>query len=166
MTEDVTRGGKFKARFNEITWYRTNVPCMQACPVHTDSGRYVQLIADGRYEDAFLVARAPNPLASVCGRICSAPCEDACRRGWIDEPVTIRPLKRFVTERYGAESAQPDTYRKLTDGEPAAPFEDDADPGCRRTWRHACPDANSEQSRLSSASRRRQCRCRRLWPAS
>ena len=67
-----------------------------------DSGRYVQLIAEGRYEDAFLVARSPNPLASVCGRVCSAPCEDACRRGWVDEPVTIRPLKRFVTERFGA----------------------------------------------------------------
>ncbi len=123
---------RFKARFNEITWYRTNVPCMEACPVHTDSGRYVQLIAEGRLEEAFLVARSPNPLASVCGRVCSAPCEDACRRGWVDEAVTIRPLKRFVTERFGAESAQPESFRKLVESrkEGAAT----PDPACVRTW--------------------------------
>jgi NADPH-dependent glutamate synthase beta subunit-like oxidoreductase len=88
--------GMFPARFNEIAWYRTNVPCMEACPVHTDSGRYVQLIGEGRYEEAFLVARSPNPLASICGRVCAAPCEDACRRAKIDEAVSIRALKRFV----------------------------------------------------------------------
>ena len=59
----------------------------------------MQLIAEGRGEDAFLVARAPNPFASVCGRVCAAPCEDACRRGSIDAPVSIRALKRRVTER-------------------------------------------------------------------
>jgi formate dehydrogenase beta subunit len=123
---------RFKARFNDVTWYRTNVPCMEACPVHTDSGRYVQLIGEGRLEEAFLVARSPNPLASVCGRICSAPCEDACRRGWVDEAVTIRPLKRFVTERFGAESAQPESFRKLVESGKdggATP-----DPACVRTW--------------------------------
>jgi len=107
-------------------WYRQNVPCMEACPVHTDSGRYVQLIAEGKYRDAFFVARSPNPLASVCGRICSAPCEDACRRGTIDQAVTIRPLKRFVTERYGAESTDPESYRSL--------LEKAEDEGCHRLW--------------------------------
>jgi formate dehydrogenase beta subunit len=123
---------RFKARFNEITWYRTNVPCMEACPVHTDSGRYVQLIGEGRLEEAFLVARSPNPLASVCGRICSAPCEDACRRGWIDEAVTIRPLKRFVTERFGAESARPESFRKLAEAGRGGGAT--SEPGCVRTW--------------------------------
>ncbi len=127
MREDT----RFPARFNDITWYRTNVPCMEACPVHTDSGRYVQLIAEGRLEEAFLVARSPNPLASVCGRVCSAPCEDACRRGWVDEAVTIRPLKRFVTERFGAESAQPEVFKKLVEGEGAAT---PPDPACVRRW--------------------------------
>jgi len=130
---DSTHDAKFRARFNDITWYRGNVPCMEACPVHTDSGRYVQLIAEQRYEDAFLVARSSNPLASICGRICAAPCEDACRRGWIDEPVTIRPLKRFVTEAYGAESSRPDSYRKLMQGEDGGPPAV-ADPGCSRGW--------------------------------
>ena len=65
-----------------------------------------------------------NPLASVCGRVCAAPCEDACRRNWIDGAVMIRPLKRFVTEKYGAESSSPETYRELLGDTP--------DPGCSR----------------------------------
>src|SRR5215472_16476443 len=89
--------------------WKAQVKCQSACPVRTDAGRYVQLIADGRPRDAYLVARAPNPLASVCGRVCAAPCEDACRRATIDAPVSIRALKRFVTEQYGAESVKPDT---------------------------------------------------------
>ncbi len=93
--------------------WKAQVKCQAGCPVATDAGRYVQLIADGRDEDAFLVARAPNPFASVCGRVCAAPCEDACRRGSIDAPVSIRALKRFVTEQYGVESVRPDTQDAL-----------------------------------------------------
>lgn len=81
-----------------------NYPCYTACPVHTEAGRYVNLIAQGRYAEAYQIARAPNPFASICGRICAAPCETACRRGEIDAPVAIRALKRFVCERYGVES--------------------------------------------------------------
>ena len=51
-----------------------------------------------------MIARAPNPFASICGRVCAAPCETACRRGAVDAPVSIRALKRFVTERFGVES--------------------------------------------------------------
>jgi NADPH-dependent glutamate synthase beta subunit-like oxidoreductase/ferredoxin len=72
--------------------------------VHTDAGAYVTAIAEGRFEDAYLIARAPNPFPSVCGRVCAAPCERACRRGSVDAPVSIRALKRFVTERFGVES--------------------------------------------------------------
>jgi NADPH-dependent glutamate synthase beta subunit-like oxidoreductase/NAD-dependent dihydropyrimidine dehydrogenase PreA subunit len=93
--------------------WKAQVKCQAGCPVATDAGRYVQLIADGRYEDAFLVARAPNPFASVCGRICAAPCEDACRRGSIDAPITIRALKRTVCERFGVESVHPGTQDRL-----------------------------------------------------
>lgn len=107
---------KYKTRIPELLWYRTNVLCMEACPVHTDSGRYVQLIGEGQDLESYLVARSSNPSASVCGRICAAPCEDACRRGKIDEPVTIRSLKRFVTERYGVESHLAHTQELLTDG--------------------------------------------------
>ncbi len=93
--------------------WKAQVKCQAGCPVSTDAGRYVQLIAEGRDEDAFLVARAPNPFASICGRVCAAPCEDACRRGTIDAPVAIRALKRYVTEQYGVESVRPDTQDVL-----------------------------------------------------
>src|SRR3974377_1843360 len=77
---------------------------MRACPAHTNAGRYVALIAEGRFEEAYRIARDPNPLASICGRVCAHPCETACRRGTIDKPIQIRALKRFLTERFGPES--------------------------------------------------------------
>ncbi|MGA7341430.1 MAG: FAD-dependent oxidoreductase, partial [Terracidiphilus sp.] len=78
-----------------------------ACPAHTNAGRYVALIAEGRYDEAYRFARDPNPLASICGRVCAHPCETACRRGSIDRPIAIRALKRFLTERHGPESKRP-----------------------------------------------------------
>ncbi len=90
--------------FVNLEWLDTNFPCMAACPVHTESGRYVALIEEGRYKEAYHVARRPNPFASICGRICAAPCEAACRRSTLDEPIAIRALKRFVCERFGVES--------------------------------------------------------------
>src|SRR5450756_221017 len=99
----VEPSNKVSATIRPLTWFRDNVPCVAACPVTTDAGRYVQLIEAGRFEEAYAVARSPNPIASICGRTCGAPCEDACRRGKIDEPVAIRPLKRFVAERFGPE---------------------------------------------------------------
>src|SRR6266545_5177199 len=100
-------------RLPELEHWKAQVKCQAGCPVSTDAGRYVQLIAEGRDEEAYLVARAPNPFASVCGRVCAAPCEDACRRGSIDAPISIRALKRFVTEKYGVESMEPDTQNRL-----------------------------------------------------
>ena len=88
----------------DAQWLWENEPCRAACPVHTDAGAYVTAIAEGRFRDAYLVARAPNPFASICGRVCAAPCEAACRRGTVDAPIAIRALKRFVTERFGVES--------------------------------------------------------------
>ncbi len=88
-------------------WLNTNFPCMMACPAHTNAGRYVALIAEGRWEEAYRFAREPNPLASICGRVCAHPCETACRRGEIDRPIAIRALKRFLTERFGPESKHP-----------------------------------------------------------
>lgn len=85
-------------------WLHTNFPCMMACPAHTNAGRYVGLIAEKRFEEAYKYARGPNPLASICGRVCAHPCESACRRGQIDKPISIRALKRFLTERFGPES--------------------------------------------------------------
>jgi formate dehydrogenase beta subunit len=100
-------------RLPDLAHWKAQVKCQAGCPVATDAGRYVQLIAEGRDEEAYLVARAPNPFASICGRVCAAPCEDACRRGVIDAPISIRGLKRFVTEQFGVESTRPDTQDRL-----------------------------------------------------
>jgi len=85
---------------DEAYWKRL-IKCQDACPVRTDARGYVQAIAEGDYERAYLIARGPNPLASICGRICGAPCEVSCRRGAVDAPIAIRALKRFVVEPLG-----------------------------------------------------------------
>jgi NADPH-dependent glutamate synthase beta subunit-like oxidoreductase/NAD-dependent dihydropyrimidine dehydrogenase PreA subunit len=73
-------------------------PCQAACPVGTNAGLYVSLIAEGRYDEALQVASEPNPFPAICGRVCTAPCEDVCRRGEFDLPIAIRDLKRFATD--------------------------------------------------------------------
>ena len=87
-------------------YWREQIKCQNACPVHTDARGYVRAIAAGDYEQAYLIARGPNPLASLCGRICGAPCETACRRGTIDQPISIRALKRFVCEKFGSDARE------------------------------------------------------------
>src|SRR5579859_1684328 len=98
---------RFRDKKVDRDWLNSNFPCMMACPAGTNAGRYVALIAEGRFEEAYRVARDPNPMASICGRVCAHPCETACRRGAIDKPISIRALKRFLTERYGPESRRP-----------------------------------------------------------
>jgi len=111
---------KYRVQIPDLAFWQNLVPCQMGCPIRTDAGRYVQLIADGKYEEAYLSARSPNPFASVCGRVCAAPCEDRCRRGKIDAPVSIRALKRFVTEKFGVESLAPDKQDELFEGKDEA----------------------------------------------
>jgi NADPH-dependent glutamate synthase beta subunit-like oxidoreductase len=105
--------GLYQVRVPDPTDYWVEmVKCRHACPVHTDACGYVTSIAEGRYEDAYRIARAHNPFASICGRVCGAPCETNCRRGDVDSPVAIRPLKRFVTGQFGPESGDYAIYRE------------------------------------------------------
>ena len=67
-----------QAELRSIKWLTSNFPCRAACPVGTNAGGYVTLVSRGEYEKAYALARRPNPLASVCGRICAHPCEAAC----------------------------------------------------------------------------------------
>jgi NADPH-dependent glutamate synthase beta subunit-like oxidoreductase len=102
------------------SYHKGLICCQVACPVHTDARGYVRAIAEGRFREAYLIARGPNPFASICGRVCGAPCEAACRRGKVprvdddgafigtDRPVAIRALKRFVCERFGPEARRPE----------------------------------------------------------
>ncbi|HUA60463.1 MAG TPA: FAD-dependent oxidoreductase [Verrucomicrobiae bacterium] len=102
----------YQVRLPDATGYWMEmVKCRDACPVHTDACGYVTAIAEGRYEAAYRIARATNPFASICGRVCGAPCEANCRRGSVDAPVAIRPLKRFVTERFGPEQGDYSIHR-------------------------------------------------------
>ena len=105
----------------DAEYFRNLVPCMAACPVHTDAGAYVRAIAEGRYREAYETAARPNPFVSVCGRICAHPCETACRRGNLDEPVSIRGLKRYVCERYGVESIRAEPPRPFPEPETGRP---------------------------------------------
>lgn len=98
---------QFKVELPDIDYWQKQIKCQWGCPVHTDARGYINAIAEGRYFDAYKIARAPNPFASICGRVCGAPCEVECRRSSIDDAVTIRALKRFVTEQFGVESGDP-----------------------------------------------------------
>lgn len=100
---------KYPVVVPDIDEYRKMVKCQAACPVLTDARGYVTAIGRGELRQGYQIAHDPNPLSTVCGRICGAPCEAACRRGAVGpeyEPVAIRPLKRVLTERFGPESRQ------------------------------------------------------------
>jgi len=73
--------------------------CSDACPVHMNIQGYSALIAKGRFREAYDLMRRTNPLPIVCGRVCYAPCEKACNRGQMDDPIAIRELKRFITDQ-------------------------------------------------------------------
>jgi len=73
--------------------------CQDACPIHMNIQGYIALIAEGRVKEAYELMRRTNPLPAVCGRVCYAPCEKACNRGQLDEPMAIRVLKRFITDQ-------------------------------------------------------------------
>ena len=82
-------------------WFQDNIPCMTACPSHTDISRYIALIADGRYADSYEVNREHNVFPGCLGRMCARPCEDACRRKEIDAPIGICYLKRVAADYRG-----------------------------------------------------------------
>ncbi len=73
-------------------------PCTQACPAHVDAARYIRLITEGKPAEAVAVVRERIPFPAVCAYICSHPCEAACSRRLIDEPIAIRMLKRFAVD--------------------------------------------------------------------
>lgn len=83
-------------------------PCILACPIRQDARDYVQLIARGRFNEAFRLVRERNPLPAACGRICTHPCEIKCRRNSTEAPIAIAWLKRFLGDNFSEET------RKMT----------------------------------------------------
>ncbi len=80
--------------------------CRDACPAGQRAQGYIALIREGRWHDALRVIKMDNPFPGICGRICNHRCETACNRGLVDEPINIRALKRFVTDKVYAEQRQ------------------------------------------------------------
>jgi formate dehydrogenase major subunit len=97
-------GQKLRVATPDIQWFKNNVSCQVACPALTDVPRYIRLIAEHDHDEAFRVNAQDNLFPEILGRICSHPCETACRRGRIDEPIAICFLKRAAA-----------TYRKDKD---------------------------------------------------
>ena len=88
-----------KEKFEEKDREKVLLPCTNTCPAGIDVSRYVRLIAEGRFQDALEVVREKVPFPHVLGCVCNHPCEEACRRCEVNEPIAIRALKRFVAER-------------------------------------------------------------------
>ena len=74
-------------------------PCKMKCPANVNVQGYVQLIKKKEYVKAVNLIRERNPLSAICGRICTHPCETECTRGKVDEPIAIRLLKRFASDK-------------------------------------------------------------------
>ncbi len=74
------------------------VPCKEACPAHIDVPGYLRLITQGKRDEANAVIREKVPLPGILGRVCIHPCEDVCRRGEVNEPVSICALKRYAAD--------------------------------------------------------------------
>ncbi len=97
----------------DASWLQCNIECQEACPVGTNCRGYLNLAAEGRFEEGYILSREPNPVAAMCSYVCSAPCERACRRGDIDRPLAIRAMKRFLVEWHEA-SGIPDVMPAIT----------------------------------------------------
>ncbi len=80
--------------------------CQESCPLGVNAQGYIALAAQGKYEEALALIRRDNVLPGICGRVCTHPCEDSCRRGGVDDPVSIRAIKRFLADYEGADTSR------------------------------------------------------------
>ena len=95
---------KVKVELPDHEYYEAEVACRNSCPVKTDARGYLLATVAGDYEKAYAISRATNPFASICGKVCGAPCEKGCRRSDVDEAVVIRNIKGFLTDKRGPET--------------------------------------------------------------
>lgn len=87
---------------------KLTAPCMDACPIHLDIPKYVECIKEAKFEESLDVIRERLPLPGIVGRVCVRPCEEHCRRANVDEPISIKYLKRFVADCELSRNKQPD----------------------------------------------------------
>ncbi|MEX0959611.1 MAG: FAD-dependent oxidoreductase [Burkholderiales bacterium] len=88
------------ASVQDLFWLQQNIPCQAACPAGTDVPGYLEAIHRGRFDEAYRINLRDNVFPAVLGRVCSRPCEDACRHGWEGngEPVAICFSKRSAAD--------------------------------------------------------------------
>ncbi|HUZ77685.1 MAG TPA: FAD-dependent oxidoreductase, partial [Chloroflexota bacterium] len=99
LLDPVSPGGdEYVLTPQDAEWYKRNVKCQWACPVHTDVPGYIALIAEGKYNEAYALNRRDNILPSILGRVCSHPCQTACRACDVDEWIAICSLKRAAAD--------------------------------------------------------------------
>ena len=88
-----------RSNTNDPAYFHKVVDCQWGCPAHTNVPEYIRLIAQGRYDDAYLLNRDSNVFPGILGRTCDRPCEPACRRTRVDgKPVAICRLKRVAAD--------------------------------------------------------------------
>jgi dihydroorotate dehydrogenase subfamily 1 len=93
---------------------RGTAPCRWECPINEDAQGYLNLIAEGKYDHALRLIKQNHPFPGVLGRCCHHPCETACTRGEVDDPISIAAMKRFAADhggRYLPETPEPPPWR-------------------------------------------------------
>jgi len=109
FADDFSQAASGEKQIKKGTYYsKLTAPCLDACPIHLDIPKYVELIKDAKFAESLSVIRERLPIAGIVGRVCFRPCEKHCRRGNLDEPISIKALKRFVADHELAEQKEPE----------------------------------------------------------
>ncbi len=109
FADDFSQAISGKKQVTTGTYYsKLTAPCLDACPIHLDIPKYIELIKDAKFAESLNVIRERLPLPGVVGRVCFRPCEKHCRRGNLDEPISIKALKRFVADHELSEQKEPE----------------------------------------------------------
>jgi formate dehydrogenase beta subunit len=109
FADDFSQAVSGEKQITKGTYYsKLTAPCLDACPIHLDIPKYVELIKDAKFAESLSVIRERLPIAGIVGRVCFRPCEKHCRRGNLDEPISIKALKRFVADHELAEQKEPE----------------------------------------------------------
>ena len=88
-------------------------PCRVACPIHMDIPAYLSLCSDGKFLEGYKLMRKTNALPAVLGRVCYHPCQDACRSSYVDEPIGICDIKRFLADQGDLDKIDRPKVKKL-----------------------------------------------------
>ena len=109
----ITFGGRRSLPGAPVIDKRSIPPCQEGCPLGVRAQAYVALARTGKYREALDVVREANVLPGICGRVCTHPCEEVCRRGELDQPIAIRDIKRFLSDHEASDPGEkiPDADR-------------------------------------------------------